>query len=277
MLKRFLPIACLLLIFTACNNQKPTENSSDMAQFTKDTAFQAAHPSPDSMAFQPKGSMIQFDTPDGKKGSAYALMAAEPTQKYLLVVHEWWGLNDYIKQTSEMLFDSIGNVNVLALDMYDGKMASNPDDAGKLMGEMSQERGASIVKGALAMAGKDAKIATIGWCFGGGWSLQSSILAGNQGVGCVMYYGMPVQSAKELAPLKADVLGLFANKDQWITPEVVAKFETLAKATGKKVETRQFDADHAFANPSNTNPNFKKEAAIEANALALNFLKTKLK
>lgn len=275
MLQKFLVIACMLLIFNACNNKKSTENADSMAAFAKDTAFTAAHAAPDSIAFQPKGSMIQFDTPDGKKGSAYALMAAQPTQKYLLVIHEWWGLNDHIKKQSELLFDSIGNINVLALDLYDGRVTANPDEAGKMMGEMKPERGTAIVKGALVMAGKDAKIATVGWCFGGGWSLQSSILAGAQGIGCVMYYGVPVQSAKELAPLKADVLGLFAKKDQWITPEVVAKFETLAKATGKKVETHEFDADHAFANPSN--PNFDKAASAEANTLALNFLKMKLK
>ncbi len=275
MLQKFLTIACLLLIFNACNNKKPADTSADMTQFAKDSAFQAAHPSPDSMTFQPKGSMIQFETPDGKKGSAYALMAAEPTKNYLFVIQEWWGLNDYIKRTSDMLFDSLGNTNVLALDMYDGKVATNADQAGEFMGMVTPERGMAIVKGALAMSGKDAKIATIGWCFGGGWSLQSSILAGNQGVGCVMYYGMPVENAKELAPLKADVLGLFAKKDKWITPEVVSKFETLAKATGKKVEIHQFDADHAFANPSQ--PAFNQQAAGEANMLALNFLKMKLK
>jgi carboxymethylenebutenolidase len=86
-----------------------------------------------------------------------------------------------------------------------------------------------------------------------------------------MYYGMPLQKADALAPLKAPILGIFAEKDGWITPQVVANFENLAKATGKSIETHQFDADHAFANPSN--PAYKEEAAQKANALALAFLK----
>lgn len=89
-----------------------------------------------------------------------------------------------------------------------------------------------------------------------------------------MYYGMPVQKAEELAPLKTDVLGIFAEKDGWITPEVVGNFEVLANATGKNVSVHQFDAEHAFANPSS--PRYNEKAAQEANQLALDFLKEKL-
>ena len=123
-------------------------------------------------------------------------------------------------------------------------------------------------------AGEDSKVATIGWCFGGGWSLKSSILAGEQGAGCVIFYGMPVQQADQLVNLQAEVLGLFAEKDGWITPDVVNKFEALMKATGKKITTKQFDAEHAFANPSS--PRYNEAAAQEANTLALEFLKEKL-
>ena len=99
-------------------------------------------------------------------------------------------------------------------------------------------------------------------------------MAGAQGAGCVIYYGMPVEDAAALAPLQADVLGIFAEEDGWITPDVVNKFEDLAKATGKQVETHQYKAAHAFANPSN--PAFDAAAATEANALALSFLKERL-
>lgn len=275
MLKRILFFLSITLLITACGNKQGNQQSDDMAQFAEDSTFKEAHDEPEDFEFQAKGEMMQYNTPDGKKASAYALMPEGETNKYLLVIHEWWGLNDHIKREAERLYDTLDNVAVLALDMYDGKVATNQDEAGKFMQEMSEERGQSIVKGALNLAGKGAKIATIGWCFGGGWSLQASIMAGNQGEACVMYYGMPVQNAKELAPLQAPILGIFAEKDGWISPEVVKKFQDLAKATGKDLEVHQFNADHAFANPSN--PNYDKEATQQARELTLKFLQEHLK
>ncbi len=269
------------LLFTSCVNFEKkggdttgSADSTGMAQFADDEKFKDAHESPAELKFEGKGEMIQFPTPDGQQGSAYALMPAGETKDYLLVIHEWWGLNDHIKAEAERLFDGLDNVAVLALDMYDGKSTSNPDEAGKLMQSVKEERARAIIQGALNKAGKDARIATIGWCFGGGWSLNSSIMAGEQGVACVMYYGMPVKTAKELAPLKAPILGIFAKQDGWITPEVAQEFENLAKASGKSIGIEMFDANHAFANPSN--PNFNSEAAQQANQDALAFLKEKL-
>ena len=246
-----------------------------MGQFTEDTTFKAAHEIPDSIDFDGAGDMIEFATPDGKSGAAYSLKSTTNTNNYLFVIHEWWGLNDQIKREAERLFDSLGNVNVLALDMYDGKVTDNPDEAGKLMGELNEDRALAIVNGALQYAGENARIATIGWCFGGGWSLRSSILAGDRGAGCVMYYGMPVEKADQLAPLQADVLGIFAKQDNWINEPVVKKFESLAKATGKDLEVKWYDAQHAFANPSS--PRYDEEAAQKANAVALAFLQEHLK
>ena len=85
---------------------------------------------------------------------------------------------------------------------------------------------------------------------------------------------MPVEKAEELAPLKAEVLGIFGEKDKWINPDVVKKFDALAKATGKDFKYKIFDADHAFANPSS--PRYVEAAAQEANAMVLDFLKEKL-
>jgi carboxymethylenebutenolidase len=246
-----------------------------MAQFTKDKGFNDAHEKPSEISFDGKGKLMEFATPDGQTGKAYTLKTAAPSSKYLFVIHEWWGLNDHIKQESERLFDELKNVNVMALDLYDGNVTDNPDKAGEYMRAVKQERCEAIINGALAVAGDDAAIATIGWCFGGGWSLRSSILAGEKGAACVMYYGMPVERADELAPLKADILGIFAEHDGWIDYKVITPFEGLARATGKNLETHWFDAEHAFANPSS--PRYNEKAAQEANGLALEFLKEKLK
>jgi carboxymethylenebutenolidase len=191
------------------------------------------------------------------------------------MIHEWWGLNGYIKQEAEKLQKELGNVNVYALDLYDGKVADNAQDAGRYMGEVKEDRARAIIQGAIDRAGKKAKIYTIGWCFGGGWSLQASLMAGKQGRGCVMYYGMPESDLAKLKKLNADVLGIFAEKDAWITPAVVATFEKNMKDAGKKITVKSYDADHAFANPSN--PKYSKEFAEDAHQRALAFFREHLK
>lgn len=257
-------------IFYACTG-KPSGQKDGMSAFSSDSNFVNAHPSPDSMAFQGKGFWIHFPTPTGDSARAWYVPAADESKKYLFVFHEWWGLNDQIRQEAERLHDSLQDVHVLALDLYDGKVTRDPDEAGAYMNEVKPVRCEAIIQGALAHVGKDARIATIGWCFGGGWSLRASILCGENAIATVMYYGMPVQRADELAPLKSEILGIFAKKDEWINEKVVSKFEALCKATGKKLTVQWFDADHAFANPSN--PRYDAEAARKANELALAFLR----
>jgi len=275
--KLFLPIAILAVFaLVRCTNQPSGEQSGgdSMAKFTKDSSFADAHEKPEDIDFQGKGTMVEFRTPDGGMAKAYTIKPASTTNKFLFVIHEWWGLNDQIKQEAERLADELGDVTVMALDLYDGQVTDNPEAAGKIMNAIKQERCEAIINGALAIAGKDGRVATIGWCFGGGWSLRSSILAGDRGAGCVLYYGMPVEKANELAPLQADVLGIFAEKDGWINEKVVGNFTALAKATGKNLDVRWYDAEHAFANPSS--PRYNEAAAQEANKLALDFLRKKL-
>ena len=272
--KLFIPFAILAAFaLIRCSNPPSGEQTGgdSMAQFAKDSSFKDAHEKPEAIDFQGKGKMMEFRTPDGGMSKAYVVKPAETSNKFLIVIHEWWGLNDQIKQESERLADSLGNVNVMALDLYDGQVTDNPDEAGKIMNAIKPERCEAIITGALAVAGKDGRVATIGWCFGGGWSLRSSILAADRGAGCVMYYGMPVEKANELAPMQADVLGIFAKKDGWINEKVVNNFTALAKATGKKLDVRWYDADHAFANPSS--PRYNESAAQEANKVALDFLR----
>jgi carboxymethylenebutenolidase len=127
----------------------------------------------------------------------------------------------------------------------------------------------------LAYAGHDAKIGTVGWCFGGAQSMQASLTAGEQAVGCVIYYGMPEEDVSRLKTLNCDVLGIFATKEQWISPEVVSKFEGNMKAAGKNLTVRNYDGDHGFANPSN--PIYNKAFTEDAHKHALAFFKARLK
>ncbi len=220
------------------------------------------------------GADITFKAADGTDAHGWMVKAIKPTNYYMFVIHEYWGLNDYIKQQSEKLSNDLG-INVIALDLYDNKVAATPDEAGKLMQSVAPERAMNIIKGAFLYAGANAKVFTIGWCFGGGWSLQTAIAGGNQVAGCIMYYGMPEKDVNKLKELHCDVIGFFGNKDQWINPQVVEEFKTNMKDAGKKLTTYEYDADHAFANPSSAHNN--KEAAADADAKTIAFVKERMK
>ena len=251
------------------------ENTEAFAQLAEDASFRNVHPNPEPYVHtNAAGEMITFSTPDGKEGSAYAIRATSNSNKYLLVIHEWWGLNDHIKQEADQLYEDLDDVNILALDLYDGQVATDREKASQITQSIKTERAQAIINGALAHAGKDADIATIGWCFGGGWSLQATILAGKQAAGCVMYYGMPVKG-DEIEKIDADVLGIFGSQDSGIPPEVVNTFEKQMKKAGKEITVEMYDAGHGFANPSN--PKYNKTATKDAYAKTLAFLKRHLK
>lgn len=249
--------------------------TEEFAAFAKDAEFLKAHKDPKRLIFRSeKGKTITFATPDGKTGSGYAFENATPTKNYLFVIHEWYGLNAHIKSESEKLFNDLENVNVIALDIYDGEVADNSRDAGRLMQGVKTSRAEAIILGAMAHAGKDASIYTIGWCFGGGWSLQASLLAGDQAAGCVMYYGMPEKDVEKLKKLRTDVLGIWAGKEQWINPKVVTEFEANMEAAGKQLSSNSYEAGHGFANPSN--PVYDAESSADAYAKTLRFLKSRM-
>jgi len=221
-----------------------------------------------------KGTMITYPSPDGKDANAYFIKSKHKTNKWLIVIQEWWGLNDNIKREAEGFSSELGDVNVLAIDMYDGKIATTADSAMVYMKNAKSERLESIVKGAIAYAGEKAKIYTVGWCFGGGWSLQSTILAGKQAAGCVMYYGRPETDITRLKTINCDVIGFFGNLDAYISPKVVDEFEKDMKEAGKQLSVYRYDANHGFANPSN--PVYNKAATEDAHTKAIAFFKARM-
>lgn len=248
-------------------------SANSMADFVDDPTFVALHPVPKTINYEGKGSMISLPSADGQNTTAYFLKAKKKSNKWLFVYQEWWGLNAYIRQEADKFYTDLGeNVNVIALDMYDGKVTTNPKEAGEFMRAVQEDRLENIVKATMNFAGKKAKIANVGWCFGGSWSLKSAILGGKQTVGSVMYYGMPVKDIEKLKTLNCDVLGLFAT-EKHISKEIIEEFATNMKVADKKLTYKIFDGVHGFANPSN--PKYDEKLTTEAHNMALAYLKKK--
>jgi carboxymethylenebutenolidase len=219
------------------------------------------------------GNMITFKTGD-KTGSAYAVLSGAKSDKIVLMFHEWWGLNAFIKQEAESLQKELGpGVDVYAVDLYDGQVATESVKAAALKDGLNPERASEIIKGLLAYVGNDKQVATIGWCMGGTWSLQATLLASRQAA-CVIYYGSPEKDLEKLKKLQTSVLFIQGMQDAAITPQVVTRFSEDLKKLGKTITVKQYDAVHAFANPSN--PKFNKEYAADAHKYVLAFLKNGL-
>jgi carboxymethylenebutenolidase len=266
---------------TATPTEKPLETDitichtgpSEMLAFVDDPEFMKFHPAPVTMEFVGLGEMTSFPTPDGKTASGYLIKASKKSDQWLFVYQEWWGLNDQIKAEADKFYNDLGGkVNVIALDMYDGKVTSNPQEAGGFMRGTDEKRLESIVLGAKNMAGKKAQIANVGWCFGGAWSLKSALLLEKQNVGSIIYYGMPVRDVEQLKKLNSDVLGLFAT-EEYISKAVVEEFAAAMKTAGKDLEYKIFAGVHGFANPSN--PKHDPALTKEAYGMALAYLKGK--
>jgi len=283
-MKKAIVLIPLMLLGLLCFAQEDitichTSSTDKFAMFASNKDFNAAHLAPRSYVHVSAegGKMIRFKCPDSNEANGYLLMSGKKTDNWIIVIQEWWGLNDNIKRQAEDLFKDLGNVNVLAIDMYDGKLATDRETAGKYMQEFKQERGDMIIMGALGYMGTKAKVGTVGWCFGGGQSLLASLAAGNQAAACVIYYGMPVEDVERLKKLNCDVLTIWPTLDKWINKEMMDKFEANMKKAGKNVTIKPYEADHAFANPSNAMGTYNEAAAKDAYANTLAFFKARLK
>ncbi len=212
------------------------------------------------------------------KSVIYGNLDNEPLQGYLsrprnanaelpalIVIHEWWGLNDNIRMMTDKLAGE--GYTALAVDLYGEKPADTPEEAKKLMSTALNQPNQlnQNLKQAyqyLEKTEKAPKIGTIGWCFGGLWSLNAALLLPEQIDATVIYYGGGIETNPErLKPLEMPILGIFGELDQNPSPETVKQFENALNQLGKTAEIYIYpNANHAFANPSGTRYN---EAAAQ--------------
>lgn len=251
----------------------PMESFEAYRQEAVSEPFGSMHPAPQKARNAERlGKSIRFRGSDGVEAGGYYIASKKPSKKWLIVIQEWWGLNDNIREEADRYYTDLGDMNVIAVDMYDGKVAETPDSAMKIMRGVDQRRLKAIIEGAIGHAGPDASIYSVGWCFGGMWSLQTAIIAGPRAKGTVMFYGRPETDAEKLKSIQCDVIGFFGNLDSSPSPAMVSAFEENMRSAGRNLVTHKYEAGHGFANPSN--PKFNKEATADSYSKAIAFLKS---
>jgi carboxymethylenebutenolidase len=191
----------------------------------------------------------------------------------IIVIHEWWGLNDWVKEQAADL--AAHGYVALAVDLYRGQVAEDPDTAHQLSRGVPQDRGIRDLKaaGTFLRTNKHvdpSRIGTIGWCMGGGYALSFAVADPNLKA-VVANYGPPPTDESSLAQIHAAILGNYGGLDKGIPPATVESFAAEMKKLGKPVDVKIYpDAGHAFENPSNK-AGYRAEDAADAHARYLRF------
>jgi carboxymethylenebutenolidase len=230
-------------------------------------------------AFAVEGKNVSYKSGDETvQGVLYTPSGKGPFPG-IIVIHEWWGLNDWIKEEAAKLSDQ-GYVT-LAIDLYRGKVATAPEQAHEIMRGVPEDRARRDLRAAFAFLQsqptvRKGRIGAIGWCMGGGYSLDVALeeptLAAD-----VINYGHLATDPDALKKINAPILGSFGAQDQGITPDDVHKFEATMKQLGKKIDIKIYDdAGHAFENPNNK-AGYRPADAADAWQRTISFFAANLK
>ena len=195
----------------------------------------------------------------------------------VVMIHEWWGLNDNVRMEARRLAGE--GYTVLAVDLYRGKTAATPEDARNLVIDVVHNPADALANLNAAVSYVKSrgakKVAVLGWCFGGAWSIQEAVNNGPEIAADVAYYGTPVTDQSKLAKMPP-FLGLYGGADEGIPADSVHKMESELEALHRPVEVKIYDgAHHAFANPSGQH--YDKAAADDAWQRTTTFLAKYLK
>ncbi len=197
----------------------------------------------------------------------------------LVVIHEWWGLNDWVKEQASKLADQ--GYAALAIDLYRGKVATTPEEAHEFMRGVPEDRASRDLHAAVEFLKsqknvKKDRIGSIGWCMGGGYSLDVALQEPTL-TAAVINYGHLATDPEQLKKINAAILGIFGDQDRGIPVDDVKKFEQTLKQLGKKVEIVIYpNAGHAFENPNNK-AGYRAEDAADAWKRTVDFLAGTLK
>jgi carboxymethylenebutenolidase len=269
------------LFLTSCHGKKPQNNTGQMTEKQIND-----HPVQNASVQYKQLQPVRAQTvayAQGDSGEITGFYAEPENAKShlpgLIVIHEWWGLNDNIRMMTRRLA-GLG-IQALAVDLYHGKTANTPEKAIKYVKEVQSRPQEALhnLKSAyhyLHSTKGAEKVGVVGWCFGGGWALQTALALPDKIDALVIYYGDLVQNKEKLSTLQMPIIGFFGEQDQNITPDKVKKFKETLKNLHKNVQIYEYkNAAHAFANPSGSN--YQKKAATDAWMKTRAFLKQYLK
>jgi carboxymethylenebutenolidase len=197
----------------------------------------------------------------------------------IIVIHEWWGLNDWVKEQASKLADQ-GYV-ALAIDLYRGKVATTPELAHEIMRGVPEDRAKRDLHAAFEFLSaqpnvKKDRVAAIGWCMGGGYALDVALQEPTLRAD-VINYGRLTTDPESIKKINAAILGSFGGQDHGIPANDVRAFEQALKQNGKKVDIVIYpDAGHGFENPNNRD-GYRPQDAADAWTRTVNFLSSTLK
>jgi carboxymethylenebutenolidase len=222
------------------------------------------------------GSMVKFPS-NGGTTDAYLATPASGKGPGVIVIQEWWGLVGHIKNVCDRF--AAEGFSALAPDMYHGKTADEPDGAGKLFMALNIGQAEKDLKGAAAYLGQHSstkKLGAVGFCMGGQLALFAATL--NPSIGATVdFYGIHPNVKPDYSKLSGPVLGLFAEKDTFVTPATAREVDAAIKKAGKQSEIHIYpNVDHAFFNDENK-AGYDKAAAEDAWRRTLSFFRSHLK
>ena len=230
-------------------------------------------------AFAADGKPVSYKSGDETVQGVLYTPAGKGPFPALVVVHEWWGLNDWVKEQASKLADQ--GYASLAVDLYRGKVATTPDMAHEIMRGVPEDRAKRDLHAAVEFLKsqptvKKDRIGAIGWCMGGGYALDIALQEPDLAA-TVINYGHLATDPDALKKINAPILGLFGGQDHGIPPADVNKFEQQLKQLGKKVDIKIYDdAGHAFEN-SNNKDGYRPADAADAWKRTVDFLAMTLK
>lgn len=208
------------------------------------------------------GTVISFKRPDGGTASGYFAPAGAAHAPGVVVIQEWWGLQDQIRGIADRL--ALAGYNALAPDLYAGVVVPyhDRDSAARQMGSLDflDATDQSVRGAAQFLAAAGVKVAITGFCMGGAVSVIAACRI-SEFACAVPFYGIPPEAVAKAGDVKIPMQCHFANTDDWCTPDAVNKFEADLKAAGKDFELYRYDAEHGFVNEQR-NPHSHAEAEI---------------